>query len=75
LAALIGFNMGLLIWSSTIRWIYSIWQVAKQRSDTDQAELVPWVSVLLLHSGPWLVVAAAAFVYYILSKPHEPWWV
>jgi phosphotransferase system glucose/maltose/N-acetylglucosamine-specific IIC component len=72
--AFFGFYMGLLVWTSTIRWIYSIWQVATERSAAGQGKFLPGASVLLLHSGPWLLIAAAAFAYYILSRPHEPWW-
>jgi hypothetical protein len=74
LAAFMGFYIGLLVWTSTVRWIYSIWQVVTERSDAGPSKVIPGASVLLLHSGPWLLFAAGLFAYYILSKPHEPWW-
>ena len=47
LAALVGSYIGLLVWTSTVRWIYSIWNVVTERSDTGQSKAVPVASVLV----------------------------
>ena len=69
--AMLGLFFGLLVWNRAARWAISIYQAFKGKDAQSTAGLA---SLALLHSGPWLLAAAALFSYYVLSNPHSPMW-
>lgn len=75
LLVLPGFFLGALIWSRVVRWIYSIVTVNKeQQRDPTHRSKWRFVPVILLHSGPWTLIAFVGLAVYILPRPHDPAW-
>lgn len=75
LAGLGGFFVGMLVWSRALRWIYSLWAVFKERQ-RDPAHRSRWriVTVVFLHSGPWMLASILVLVGLILPSPHAEGW-
>lgn len=73
LAAFLGFFVCMLVWSSTVRWVQSVWLTLREWRNPQQSK-VQLLVVLFLHSGPWLLGLAIFFVVYILSTPHRAEW-
>jgi hypothetical protein len=64
LSLIFGFTAGLIIWQRIVRWIYGLYLVVKEKRSL---WLLPMAGIL--HSAPWLVVAAVSTSIYIFSKP------
>ena len=78
LRALVGYGglvTGLLIMSRTAHWISAIYQAVASGRGSSTRTALGLTAVLLLHSGPWLLVAAAIFAYAILPSPHHAEWI
>jgi hypothetical protein len=75
-----GFLAGALLLSRTGSWIYALASTVEtyRGGDSDALPRRPllWALPLaaILHSGPWLLALAAYLSYYVLSRPHAPWW-
>ena len=70
-----GVLFGMIVLGPVLRWGLSIWTVTVERR-RDLAHRSRWriVAVTLLHSGPWFVIAAGIFAYFVLSRPRASAW-
>ena len=80
LAAVYGLFAGVFVWGVAARWFYVIADTWRTNRSTDTTKSSPgpgaWalLLVLVLHSGPWALAIAGYLSYYVLSRPHAPWW-
>jgi hypothetical protein len=80
LAVVYGLFAGVFVWGIAARWLYIIADTWRTYRSTDTTESLPrtgpWALLLVfvLHSGPWALAIAGYLSYYVLSRPHAPWW-
>ena len=70
MAAFGGLIAGTLIFSATIKWLGSLWELRRTKSSTGVM-----VGFSAFHSGPWLLVAFGIFTYFVYPKPWWPWFM
>lgn len=75
LAAFGGFMVGLTIWPRVVRWLHSLSIVIQERR-RDPTHRSRWrlLSVVVLHSGPWMLVILIAMAILVLPSPHAAGW-
>jgi len=72
--ALAGYLGGLLVSSRTLAWLALLRATVRTRAAT-KASAGTWLVPLVMHSGPWLLVIAAAAIRYVAtSKSPEMLW-
>jgi len=69
-----GCFFGILLLTRVLRWIQAIQLALKPRSEAAHSAIA-FPLVLLLHSGPYILIIAVAATYHILSNPHRPEWI
>src|SRR5687767_15076304 len=60
---MIGFLIGNLLFARVGRWIHTIYEMVQ--SGGPRAGVI---AMLLLHDGPWLLIVASFFAYYISPR-------
>lgn len=70
-----GFMVGLTIWPRVVRWIHSLWTVI-QEGRRDPAHRSRWrlFTVVVFHSGPWMLAVLIGLAVLILPSPHAYGW-
>ena len=64
-----GFLLGNLLFSKIMRWLATIYSIAKTTPQSEGASKTGRIiSASILNSGPWFAVAYAVFAYYVHSK-------
>ena len=80
-ASIFGLFAGMFLLSRTGSWISTLAATVKsyRGGDSDAPPRRPllWAFPLaaVLHSGPWMLAIAVYLSYYVLSRPHAPWWL
>ena len=70
-----GLLAGLIVWSRTVRWLQAVWlKWRRSNSGEAPASLPALLALTFLHSGPWLLVAAALVARYGLSSANAEGW-
>ena len=72
---MIAFFAGIFLSSRFWMWVVTVYFTLRGKDAPvgGSANLTRFVSVTLLHSGPWLVTAVAIFAFYVHSKPWAAW--
>ena len=71
---MIGFLTGTLVFSRVGRWVATLYELLKDRTEVHASSRAGrLVSVSLLSSGPWILIVAVVFAYYVSSKPWAVW--
>ena len=68
---MVGFLIGNLLFARVVSWLAAIYEVTKDPNEKSRASR--FASVTLLSSGPWFVVAAGVFAYYIRASSWAVW--
>jgi hypothetical protein len=69
-----GFLAGTLVFSRVGRWVGTLYELLKDRSEVRASSRAgKLVSASLLSSGPWILVVAGVFAYYVISEPWAVW--
>jgi hypothetical protein len=68
---MVGFLIGNLLFARVVSWLAAIHEITKDPSESSRAGR--FVSVTLLSSGPWFMVAAGVFAYYIRASSWAVW--
>ena len=72
--AMIGFFLGNLLFTVVLRWLGSVYFIAKDRTRAgSRAKGWKVASVTLLGSGPWTVVVVTFFYYHVHSTVWGVW--
>jgi len=70
----VGFVTGTLVFSRVGRWVVTLYELLKDRTEARVSSRVgKLVSVSLLSSGPWILILVTVFAYYVISKPWATW--
>jgi hypothetical protein len=69
-----GFAIGTLLASRVVGWVVAISE-ARRSAKTAGASSTPLATVLLLHSGPWLLVATLVGGFLALTKSDAEGWI
>jgi hypothetical protein len=71
---LVGFFAGTLVFSRVGVWVATLYELLKDRTEVRASSRVGKLAAAsLLSSGPWVLVVAAVFAYYVISKPWAVW--
>jgi hypothetical protein len=66
---MLGFFIGNLIFSAIIHWVGLVAEVLKSSAQGWRMA----VAVSLFSSGPWTLLVAVVFAYFVHSEPWAPW--
>jgi len=71
---IVGFFAGTLVFSRVGQWVATLYELLKDHTEMRASSRVgKLMSASLLSSGPWILIVAAIFAYYVISKPWAVW--
>jgi hypothetical protein len=70
----VGFFAGTLIFAKVGRWMVTLYELLKERTEMSvSSKAAALVSASLLSSGPWIFILAVIFAYYVFSESWAVW--
>jgi hypothetical protein len=69
----VGFLVGTFVFARVGRWVATLYELLKDQPEVRASRAGRLVSASLLSSGPWILILAVVFAYYVSSKPWAVW--